>query len=95
MLLSVNANRITLWGMFFGGTVSACTAVVDRRVKALVTVCPILSFVRLEKREKVLAQLIKDRQSQLRGNKAFTLPPFNSKGENAIGMAGSGGPGGS
>ncbi|KAL9121204.1 MAG: hypothetical protein Q9187_002240 [Circinaria calcarea] len=93
-LSNVDVSRITLWGVSFGGTVSACAAAVDRRVKALVMVCPILSFYKPEKREKAFLQLIKDRQSQLRGNEAFTLPPFNSKGENPIGMAGSGGPGG-
>ncbi|KAI0179035.1 DltD domain-containing protein [Hypoxylon sp. FL1284] len=93
-LPSVDASRIILWGMSFGGTVSACAAAVDRRVKALVMVCPILSFYKPEKRQKAFVQLMKDRQSQLRGNDAFTLPPFNSKGENPIGMAGSGGPGG-
>jgi pimeloyl-ACP methyl ester carboxylesterase len=93
-LPSVNPHLISLWGMSFGGTISACAAAVDRRVKALVMICPILSFFKPEKREKAFAQLIKDRQSQLRGNEAFTLPPFNSKGENPIGMAGSGGPGG-
>lgn len=93
-LPSVDAGRIILWGMSFGATVSACAAVVDRRVKALLMVCPILSFWKAEKQEKAFVQLIKDRQSQLRGNEAFTLLPFNSKGENPIGMAGSGGSGG-
>ncbi|KAL2863957.1 acetyltransferase fmaC [Aspergillus lucknowensis] len=93
-LPSVDPSQIILWGMSFGGTVSACAAAVDRRVKALVMVCPILSFIRPEKREKAFAQLIRDRVSQLRGNEPFSLPPFNSKGENPIGMAGSGGPGG-
>ncbi|KAK8146878.1 hypothetical protein G3M48_002481 [Beauveria asiatica] len=93
-LPSVESSQITLWGMSFGGTVSACAAAVDRRVKALVMVCPILSFYQAEKRDKAFLQLIRDRQSQLRGNEPFMLPPFNSKGENPIGMAGSGGPGG-
>ncbi|KAJ5952536.1 DltD domain-containing protein [Penicillium vulpinum] len=93
-LPSVDPRLISLWGMSFGGTISACATAVDRRVKALVMVCPILTFFKPEKREKAFAQLIKDRQSQLRGNEAFTLPPFNNKGENPIGMAGSGGPGG-
>ncbi|KAJ2994634.1 hypothetical protein NUW58_g1504 [Xylaria curta] len=93
-LPSVDSAQVILWGMSFGGTVSACAAAVDRRVKGLVMVCPILSFVKREKREKAFVQLIKDRQSQLRENDAFTLPPFNAKGENPIGMAGSGGPGG-
>ncbi|KAH9226002.1 hypothetical protein K456DRAFT_1755088 [Colletotrichum gloeosporioides 23] len=93
-LPSVDARRIVLRGMSFGATVSACAAAVDRRVKALVMVCPIFSFIQPEKREKGFAQLIRDRQSQLRGNEPFSLPPFNSRGENPIGMAGSGGPGG-
>lgn len=80
--------------MSFGGTVSGCTAALDRRVKCLIMVCPILKFVKREKRDKAFVQVIRDRQSQLRGNDAFTLPPFNAKGENPIGMAGSGGPGG-
>ncbi|KAI9640645.1 hypothetical protein NHQ30_010945 [Ciborinia camelliae] len=73
--------------------VSACAAAVDRRVKALVMVCPLFSFFRPEKREKAFAQLIRDRQSQLRGNEPFTLPPFSSKREDSIGFGGSGGPG--
>ncbi|KAF7923934.1 hypothetical protein BELL_0367g00110 [Botrytis elliptica] len=93
-LPNVDSRRIILWGMSFGATVSACTAAVDRRVKSLVMVCPLFSFFQPEKREKVFAQLIRDRQSQLRGNEAFTLPPFNSKGENPMGFGGSGGPGG-
>ncbi|ATY62879.1 N-terminal domain [Cordyceps militaris] len=93
-LPSVESSQIALWGMSFGGTVSATAAAVDRRVKALVMVCPILSFYQAEKREKAFLQLMRDRQSQLRGNEPFMLPPFNSKGENPIGMAGSGGPGG-
>lgn len=93
-LPGVDASRILLWGMSFGGTVSGCAAAVDRRVKGLVMVCPILRFYAADKRAKAFALLVKDRQSQLRGNEPLTLAPFNSKGENPIGMAGSGGPGG-
>ena len=83
-----------LWGMSLGATVSACAAAVDRRVTAVLMVCPIFQFVRPDKRAKAFAQLMRDRESQLRGNEPFTLQPFNSKGENPIGYAGSGGPGG-
>ncbi|KAL2130927.1 hypothetical protein VTI74DRAFT_5752 [Chaetomium olivicolor] len=93
-LSGIDASRMFLWGMSFGGTVSACAAAVDRRVKGLVMVCPILRFYAAEKRDKAFALLIKDRQSQLRGNEPLTLAPFNNKGENPIGMAGSGGLGG-
>ena len=93
-LPSVDSRRIMLWGMSLGATVSACAAAVDRRIAAVLMVCPIFTFVRPDKRAKAFAQLMRDRESQLRGNEPFTLQPFNSKGENPIGYAGSGGPGG-
>lgn len=93
-LPSVHPRQILLWGMSLGATVTGVAATVDRRVSAVVMVCPIFSFVRADKRATAFAQLMKDRQSQLRGNEPFTLAPFNSKGENPIGYAGSGGPGG-
>lgn len=93
-LPSVDSRRIVLWGMSLGATVSACAAAVDRRIAAVLMVCPIFSFIRPDKRATAFPKLIKDRESQLRGNEPFTLQPFNSKGENPIGYAGSGGPGG-
>lgn len=93
-LPSVDARRILLWGMSFGGMISGCAAAMDRRLKGVVMVCPLFSFVRPDKRKTVFAQLIKDRTSQLRGNEPMTLQPFNSRGENPAGMGGSGGPGG-
>lgn len=93
-LPTVDSRRILLWGMSLGATVSAVAAAIDRRVAAVLLVCPIFSFIRPDKRASGFAQLMKDRQSQLRGNAPFTLQPFNSKGENPIGYAGSGGPGG-
>jgi pimeloyl-ACP methyl ester carboxylesterase len=93
-LSTVDARRILLWGMSFGGMVSGICSTLDRRVKGLAMICPLFSFVADQKRKNVLAQCIKDRTSQLRGNEAFTLQPFNSRGENPAGMGGSGGPGG-
>ncbi|KAL7787164.1 alpha/beta-hydrolase [Trichoderma ceciliae] len=93
-LPSVDSKRILLWGISLGASISGCTAAIDRRVVAVLMVCPIFSFIRPDKRDTAFAQLIRDRQSQLRGNEPFTLPPFNDKGENPAGYAGSGGPGG-
>ena len=84
-LPSVDPRRILLWGMSLGGTISACAAAVDRRVAAVLMVCPIFKFIRPDKRTKAFGQLMRDRSSQLRGNEPFTLQPFNSKGENPIG----------
>ncbi|KAI1271762.1 Alpha/Beta hydrolase protein [Xylaria sp. FL0933] len=93
-LPSVDSRRIVLWGMSFGATISGVAATVDRRVAAVLMVCPIFSFIRADRRTTLFTQLIKDRKSQLRGNPPFTIPPFNSKGENPAGYAGAGGAGG-
>jgi cephalosporin-C deacetylase-like acetyl esterase len=93
-LPSVDSSRIVLWGMSFGAVVSATSAAVDRRAKAIVMVCPLFSYVKPHKADKAYAQLIKDRVSQLRGNEPYSLAPFNSKGDNPIGFGGAGGPGG-
>lgn len=93
-LPSVDSRRILLWGMSFGAAVSACAAAVDRRPRALVMVCPLLTFVRPDRRARAFAQLMRDRQSQLGGNAPLTLQPFNARGDNPAGMGGAGGPGG-
>lgn len=84
----MDRRRIMLWGLSLGATVSACAAAVDRRVAAVLMVCPVFSFIRPDKRAKVFAQLMRDRESQLRGNEAFVVQPFNSKGENDYGGPG-------
>ncbi|MCJ1360911.1 hypothetical protein MMC16_000006 [Acarospora aff. strigata] len=78
-----------LWEVSLGAAISGCAAAIDRRVVAVLMICPIFKFIRPDKRKTAFAQLMKDRQSQLRGNEPFTLPPFNSKGENPAGYAGS------
>lgn len=93
-LQSVDAQKVLLFGMSFGGMVSGICAAIDRRLKGLVMVCPLFSFVDISKRESLFRLLIRDRTSQLHGNAPLTLQPFNSSGENPAGMAGSGGAGG-
>ena len=93
-LPSVDSRSIVLWGMSFGAVVSACSAAVDRRSRAVAMVCPLFNYVQSHKADKAFAQLIKDRVSQLRGNEPYSLAPFTPKGDNPIGMGGAGGPGG-
>ena len=93
-LPSVDSSQVVLWGMSFGGVVSACSAATDRRPKAVVMVCPLFSYVQPHKADKAYALLVKDRVSQLRGNEPHSLAPFTPKGDNPIGMGGAGGPGG-
>ncbi|ETS80424.1 hypothetical protein PFICI_07953 [Pestalotiopsis fici W106-1] len=93
-LPSVDAKRIIVWGISLGASVSGCCAAIDRRPIATVMVCPIFKMIRPDRRKAIFGQLMRDRESQLRGNQPYTLPPYDSKGENPAGYAGSGGPGG-
>jgi cephalosporin-C deacetylase-like acetyl esterase len=88
----VASHRILLWGISFGASVTACAGAVDPRVAAVLMVAPIFKFIRADKRKKLFTQLIKDRQSQVRGNEPLYLRPYDSNGENPAGYGGSGGP---
>lgn len=90
----MDAQKIALWGISFGAVISACAVAIDRRPKALVMVCPLFSYVQPDRAERAYATLMKDRVSQLRGNQPYSLPVFSPRGENPVGMGGSGGPGG-
>ncbi|KAI1131760.1 Alpha/Beta hydrolase protein [Nemania abortiva] len=94
LMPSVDAQNILLWGMSFGAMVSGICAAVDRRTKGVIMLCPLFSFIQPSKRENLFAHLIRDRISQLHGNPAITLLPFNDRGDNPAGMGGAGGPGG-
>ncbi len=87
----VDPNRISFWGMSFSGTIALCAAALDKRAKLVIAVCPLVTFYTEEKLPRVLAKAMKDRQSQVRGNAPFSLPPFTSTGENPMGMATGGG----
>ncbi|KAH8424131.1 acetyltransferase fmaC [Aspergillus melleus] len=93
-LPTVDNKRILLWGISFGAAVNACTVAVDRRAKGLIMVCPLLSFIRKDRRGRTFTQVIKDRQSQQKGNAPYSMQPHNSAGDNIAGLGGAGGPGG-
>lgn len=93
-LPTVNPREVLLWGMSMGGAISGVAAAMDPRVAGLVMVCPLFSYVRADKRKSLFASLMKDRESQVRGNDGAILPMFNTEGENPAGFAGSGGVGG-
>ncbi|CAJ2514329.1 Uu.00g024480.m01.CDS01 [Anthostomella pinea] len=93
-LPSVDASRIILWGLSVGAVITACSAAVDHRPRAVVMICPLFSFIQPQKRHGAFAQVIQDRVSQMRGNKPHEIAPFTPRGDNPIGMAGAGGAGG-
>ena len=83
----VDSRKVGLWGMSFGGVVALCAASIDKRAKFAIAVCPLTDFdYAPEKRPKVLAKCLKDRESQLMGNPPFYLPMVTDKGENPVGF---------
>lgn len=87
----VDPNRIAFWGMSFSGMIALTAAALDKRAKLVIVVCALVKFYEKDKVPKTLAMAIKDRQSQLRGNEPFYLPPFTSKGSNPLDLAAAGG----
>jgi len=86
-LPNVDSNRIAYWGQSFSATVALTAAAMDKRAKAVVAVCPLLSFeYTKEKFPKVLAKTMKDRESQIKGNPPFYLPTLTENGENPAGF---------
>ncbi|GME49571.1 hypothetical protein BP5796_01703 [Neofusicoccum parvum] len=90
-LPTVDPNRVGFWGMSFSGMIALSAAALDKRAKFVIVVCGLVKFYNPEKVPKALAMAIKDRQSQLRGNPPFYLPPFTSKGSNPLELAAEGG----
>lgn len=87
----VDANRIAYWGFSFSGAVALNAAALDKRAKLVVAVCPLTIWELPEsKRQRVMAKVMQDRESQLAGNPPFYLPMLTDKGENPAGFGGSG-----
>lgn len=83
----VDPERIAFWGMSFSATVALCAGALDKRVKLVIAICPLLNFEYTpDKFLKVLAKSMKDRESQIKGNEPFYLPVLTAKGENPAGM---------
>ncbi|RDL42231.1 Uncharacterized protein BP5553_02210 [Venustampulla echinocandica] len=85
---TVDPNQISFWGFSFAGMVSLTAAALDRRARQVIAVCPLTDFGFSGKREKVLAKITKDRESQVAGNVPFCVPVLTSKGENPAGFGG-------
>lgn len=88
---AVDPNKIFFWGMSFSASVAACAAALDKRARALIVVCPTITFYSEGKIPKALSKAIQDRVSQLKGNKPYSIVPFTRTGENPAGFATGGG----
>lgn len=83
----VDPDQMGIFGISFSGAVALCTASVDRRIKFVVAICPASEYQYSPERvQKVLAICIKDRESQLKGNKPFYIPMIDDEGDNPAGF---------
>lgn len=86
-LPNVDRDQMGLGGMSFGAVVSLCAASLDKRARFAIAICPLTDFeFSPDKRPKILAKCIKDRESQIVGNPPFYLPMVTEKGENPAGF---------
>ncbi|KAJ3569535.1 hypothetical protein NPX13_g6051 [Xylaria arbuscula] len=71
----VDPERIAYWGFSFSGAVALNSAALDKRAKAVISVCPLTNWdLDPNKWRGVMAKAMQDRESQLSGNAAFSLP---------------------
>ncbi|ETS73450.1 hypothetical protein PFICI_15055 [Pestalotiopsis fici W106-1] len=83
----VDSGRIAFWGFSFSGAVALAAAALDTRVHLVLAVCPLTTWdLPANKYRGVLSKAMQDRESQLAGNKAFSLPMITQKGENPAGF---------
>ncbi|TVY19101.1 Polyketide transferase, partial [Lachnellula arida] len=83
----VDANKIAFWGFSFSGMVALTAAALDKRAKAVIAVAPLSIFdFPSDKWPHILARIMRDRESQLSGNKAFYIPMVTEDGENPAGF---------
>ncbi|KAI1158928.1 Alpha/Beta hydrolase protein [Nemania serpens] len=87
-LPSVDPNQAGMFGFSFGGSVALTAVSVDPRSRFVIAAAPVtdLDFISLAQRTRVLRKCAQDKESQVRGNAAFTVPLVNERGENAVGF---------
>lgn len=82
----VDPERIAFWGFSFSAMVTLTAAALDKRAKAVIAMCPPTSFeYPQEKWPHVLSKAMKDRESQLSGNKPCYIPMILDTGESPTG----------
>ena len=83
----VDPENIVFWGQSFSGCIALCAASLDKRAKMCISICPLLNFkLTDDKRPKVLAKGMQDRESQLAGNAPAVVPVLTADGKNPAGM---------
>ncbi|KAI0010790.1 Alpha/Beta hydrolase protein [Xylariaceae sp. FL0662B] len=87
-LPSVDPTLAGVFGFSFGGSIALTTASIDPRCRFVIAAAPLtdLDFISPSQRTRVLHKCAQDKESQVRGNAAFTVPLVNERGENAVGF---------
>ncbi|KAK6856598.1 Thiohydrolase [Apiospora arundinis] len=84
----VDPTRIAYWGFSFGGSVALAAAALDKRASAVVAVCPLTQWELSANRWRgVMAKAMQDRESQINGNSAFSIPMLTETGSSPAGFS--------
>ncbi|KAK8058458.1 hypothetical protein PG994_008906 [Apiospora phragmitis] len=84
----VDPARIAYWGFSFSGSVALAAAALDKRASAVVAVCPLTQWELDASRWRgVMAKAMQDRESQINGNTAFSIPMLTDTGSNPAGFS--------
>jgi pimeloyl-ACP methyl ester carboxylesterase len=86
-LSNVSHDQIGLWGISLSASVALSAAAFDKRAKLVIAVCPVAEYhYDAEKMRRMLGLCIKDRESRIKGNKAFYVPMVDNSGLNPAGL---------
>ncbi|KAI0457466.1 Alpha/Beta hydrolase protein [Xylaria acuta] len=84
----VDPERIVYWGFSFGGAVALAAAALDKRAKAVISVCPLTQWeLDTNRWQGVMGKAMQDRESRLSGNAPFSLPMITDAGVNPAGFS--------
>ncbi|KAI0387548.1 DltD N-terminal domain protein [Hypomontagnella monticulosa] len=83
----VDPERIGFWGISFSGTVALAAAALDKRAKAVVTLCPLTNWELDPSRWRdAMSLAMQDREAQVNGHTASSIPMVTAQGYNAAGF---------
>ncbi|KAI2636944.1 DltD N-terminal domain protein [Hypomontagnella submonticulosa] len=83
----IDPERIGFWGISFSGTVALAAAALDKRAKVVVALCPLTNWeLDLSKWRDVMSLAMQDREDQISGHAASSIPMVTAPGYNAAGF---------
>jgi fermentation-respiration switch protein FrsA (DUF1100 family) len=86
-LSTVNPQEIGIWGVSTSGATAIGAACFDKRIRLIISVCPLINALFKEEMvPELLEQIIRERESLVRGNKPTLLRMINDEGVNPMGF---------